>query len=66
VALVVPSGFLRTGTSPAKKAIAQNGKLVKAIRLPNKIFGTTDIGTDIVIFRKEVSYVSGTKYFKKG
>ncbi len=53
VALVVPSGFLRTKTSKAKELIAKSGVLVAAYRLPNGAFDTTDIGTDILIFKKE-------------
>lgn len=55
VAMVVPSSFLRTGESYAKGEIAKLGELLKAFRLPNKIFGTTEIGTDIVIFRKNLT-----------
>ena len=52
VAFVMPSRFLRTGNSKAKEEIVKMALLVEAYRLPNKAFGTTDIGTDIVVFRK--------------
>jgi hypothetical protein len=53
LAMVVPSGFLRGGESKAKQAIAKKAKLLEAWRLPNGTFGTTGIGTDIIILRKE-------------
>jgi len=52
VAMVVPSGFIRGKQNYAKEQIAKLGELVDAYRLPNKSFGTTDIGTDIVIFKR--------------
>ena len=52
VAMVVPSGFLRGKVDYVKNEIAKMAELVDAYRLPNKSFGTTDIGTDIVIFKK--------------
>lgn len=56
VAMVVPSGFLRGGPSVAKAEISKVGELVQAYRLPNGTFPTTDIGTDIVIFKKETHF----------
>lgn len=53
MAYVVPSGFLANGSNYAKEEIAKLGYLQDAFRLPNGAFGTTTIGTDIVIFRKE-------------
>jgi hypothetical protein len=55
VAMVVPSGFLRGKIDYAKREIAKLGELVDAYRLPNGSFGTTDVGTDIVIFKKGLS-----------
>lgn len=52
VAFVIPSGFLRGAKSKSKKIISELGSLEKAYRLPNNAFETTDIGTDIVIFRR--------------
>jgi superfamily II DNA or RNA helicase len=72
VALVMPSGFLRNKENYAKTEIAKNGNLIEAYRLPNGIFPTTDIGTDLVIFQKnttrelerKLSKLSGDTYFK--
>jgi len=55
VAMVVPSGFLRGKLDYARKTIAKLGRLDAAYRLPNGAFGTTDVGTDIVIIRKDGS-----------
>jgi hypothetical protein len=53
LAMVVPSGFLRGKNSKAKQAIAGKARLLEAWRLPNGTFGTTGIGTDIIVLRKE-------------
>ena len=53
LAFVVPSGFLRGGKDKIKEKIAQKGKLIDAWRLPNGAFPTTDVGTDIILIRKE-------------
>lgn len=53
LAYVVPSGFIANGENYAKEEIAKQGSLVDAYRLPNGAFGTTTIGTDVVIFKKE-------------
>lgn len=50
---VVNSSFLDKSISKGKEAIAKEGKLVKAIRLPEGIFADTSIGTDIVVFKKQ-------------
>lgn len=55
VAYVVNSSFLQKGGSKGKEAIAKLGKLVAAYRLPEGTFEDTQIGTDIVIFRKETT-----------
>jgi len=52
VAMVVPSGFLRSPSNQAKRSINEIAELVVAYRLPNGAFPTTDIGTDIVVFKK--------------
>ena len=52
LAYVIPSGFLRSDISYAKREIAKMGELVDAYRLPGGVFGTTTIGTDIVIFKR--------------
>ncbi|MDR0472138.1 MAG: SAM-dependent methyltransferase, partial [Treponema sp.] len=53
LAMVVPSSFLRSGTSKGKTKITSKARLLEAWRLPNGTFGTTGIGTDIIILRKE-------------
>jgi hypothetical protein len=53
LAMVVPSSFLRGKNSKAKQAIAKKARLLEAWRLPNGTFGTTGVGTDIIVLRKE-------------
>jgi len=54
MAMVVPSGFLNGGSSYGKdlEKIAGKAELLEAWRLPNGTFDSTDVGTDIVVFRK--------------
>lgn len=52
LAYVLPSGWLRSGNSKIKELIAGKGQIIDAYRLPNKAFDTTDIGTDIVLLKK--------------
>jgi len=54
MAMVVPSGFLNGGSSYGKdlEKIAEKAELLEAWRLPNGTFDSTDVGTDIVVFRK--------------
>lgn len=54
MAMVVPSGFLDGGGSYGKdlEKIAGKAELLEAWRLPNGTFDSTDVGTDIVVFRK--------------
>jgi hypothetical protein len=68
LAMVVPSSFLRGKNSKAKMKIAKKGKLLEAWRLPNGTFGTTGIGTDIVVIRKEpgdAAEYQNDSYFQK-
>ena len=58
LAMVVPSGFLQGGSTVAKEAITLNAELVDAFRLPNGVFEGTDVGTDIVVFKKAKSQSS--------
>ncbi|MDR2534945.1 MAG: N-6 DNA methylase [Treponema sp.] len=53
LAMVVPSSFLRGKNSKAKEKIAGKARLLEAWRLPNGTFGTTGVGTDIIVLRKE-------------
>lgn len=66
MAFVVPSGFLRNADSKAKQAIAAKGKLLEAWRLPKGTFSSTDVGTDIIVLRKEKGNLedfNNNKYF---
>ncbi len=49
---VMPSGFLNSSNDRQKQIIASKGKLIDAYRLPEKTFPTTEVGTDIVVFKK--------------
>lgn len=64
IVFVMPSGFLRNKENHAKKEIAKLGNLLEAYRLPNGIFPTTDIGTDLVIFQKDTIRDYGPKLAK--
>ena len=68
VAMVIPSGFLRSKIDYAKEEIAKRGELVDAYRLPNGAFKTTDVGTDIVILEKskngDVNLISNNTFFE--
>jgi DNA-binding protein Fis len=55
VAMLVPSGILRTTLSKSKERISALGDLVLAYRFPNGIFDTTEIGTDLLVFRKNTT-----------
>ena len=54
MAMVVPSGFLDGGGAYDKdlEKVASKAELLEAWRLPNGTFESTDVGTDIVVFRK--------------
>jgi len=68
MAMVVPSGFLNGGSSYGKdlEKIAGKAELLEAWRLPNGTFDSTDVGTDIVVFRKGKSTTADAlrNYFK--
>lgn len=69
VAMVVPSGFLRSGPNKATEAITRIGELIDAYRLPNGAFPTTSIGTDIVVFKRieggwNMSPLVGDNFFR--
>lgn len=55
LAFVVPSGFLSTADDRQKKIIASKGEILDAYRLPEGTFSTTEVGTDILIMRKNGS-----------
>ncbi|MCB9448660.1 MAG: N-6 DNA methylase [Flavobacteriales bacterium] len=52
---IIPSAFLSNNSkyNKIKEKIAAKADLIDAYRLPTGIFSTTDIGTDIVVFRKK-------------
>ena len=57
MAMVVPSGFLdakKNGKTYGKdlEKIAEKAKILEAWRLPNGTFDSTDVGTDIIVFKK--------------
>ncbi len=54
MAMVIPSGFMDGKSSYGKdlEKIAEKGELLEAWRLPNGTFDSTDVGTDIVVFKK--------------
>ena len=51
MAFVVPSGFLNSSNDKAKQLIAEKGILIDAYRLPEGIFPTTEVGTDIIVMK---------------
>lgn len=67
LAMVVPSSFLRSGNTKIKEKLEGKGQLLEAWRLPNGTFGTTGVGTDIIVMRKgkgEPGSLSSDKYFE--
>lgn len=50
---IVPSSFLDGAITKTKQEIAVNAELVDAYRLPENVFETTSIGTDIIVLRKK-------------
>lgn len=52
LAFVVPSGFLNGADDNQKHIIAERGQLIGAFRLPEGVFPTTQVGTDIIIMKK--------------
>ena len=55
LAMVVPSTFLSNPMTYAKEQIFDNATLVDAYRLPEWVFPYTQVGTDIVVFKKSKS-----------
>ena len=51
---IIPSSFLSNASkyNKLKEKIAAKAELIDAYRLPERVFKTTDIGTDIVVFKK--------------
>lgn len=49
---IIPSSFLDGAITPVKQEIGSKCELLDAYRLPENTFGTTSIGTDIIVLRK--------------
>ncbi|MCQ2596539.1 MAG: YodL domain-containing protein [Treponema sp.] len=49
--MVVPSSILNSSNDKQKKILASKGQLIDAYRLPIKTFPTTEVGTDILVFK---------------
>ncbi|MBE7411396.1 MAG: DEAD/DEAH box helicase family protein [Leptospiraceae bacterium] len=52
---VVPSSFLNSGEEAWKKEVFGKAELLEAYRLPEGSFGNTQIGTDVIVLRKNSS-----------
>jgi adenine-specific DNA methylase len=52
---IIPQSFLDNNAkyNPLKERIAAKADFLEARRLPHGIFEYTDVGTDIVVFRKK-------------
>ena len=50
---IIPTTFLDGGSSEAKTDIERKADLLTSYRLPNGIFDATDVGTDIVVFKRK-------------
>ena len=52
---IVSQNFMNNGAmyTGMKEKILELGEFVDAIRLPNGIFSSTEIGTDIIIFKRK-------------
>ena len=65
--MIVPSGFLNTNEDKVKQAISSKGKLLDAWRLPEGVFPTTKVGTDILVFQRgscQVQELCNGNWFK--
>jgi type I restriction-modification system DNA methylase subunit len=50
---IIPSAYVDGSDNKAKQLIHAKGELLVAYRLPVKTFKVTDIGTDIIVYRKK-------------
>lgn len=65
--MIVPSGFLNSNEDKVKQAISSKGKLLDAWRLPEGVFPTTKVGTDILVFQRgscQVQELCNGNWFK--
>jgi type I restriction-modification system DNA methylase subunit len=62
--MVVPSGFVRSqyDYAESKKCIAERAMLMDSFRLPNGVFAATDVGTDILVFRRNDFTPAATRW----
>jgi len=53
--MLIPNSFMSNDNkyNPFKEKLAQKADLVDGYRLPNGVFGNTDVGTDIIVLRKK-------------
>ena len=68
LAMVVPSTFLRNPMDYAKEEILKQASLVDAYRLPEWVFPYTQVGTDIIVFKKNKSgsdSIADNKWFEE-
>ncbi len=68
LAMVVPSTFLRNPMDYAKEEILKQATLVDAYRLPEGVFPYTQVGTDIIVFKKNKSgseSIADNKWFEE-
>lgn len=52
---IVPSNFMRTGDkyNKTKREISNIANLIQTVRVPDKAFDNTSIGTDILVFKRK-------------
>jgi len=65
--MIVPSGFLNTNEDKVKQAVSSKGRLLDAWRLPEGVFPTTKVGTDILVFQRgtcQVQELCNGNWFK--
>ena len=65
--MIVPSGFLNSNEDKVKQAISSKGKLLDGWRLPEGVFPTTKVGTDILVFQRgtcQVQKLCNGNWFK--
>ena len=66
LAMVLPSSFLNSPDDGAKKIVADKCEIVDAYRLPEGVFPSTDVGTDIVLLKRghcEAKDISNGSWF---
>ena len=53
--MIVPNSFLSNNNkyNDFKEKLAKKADLIDAYRLPNGVFGNTDVGTDIIVLKKK-------------